>query len=42
MRLVIADDEAMVRSGLRMLIESEDDLEVVGEAADGHDFEVVF
>ena len=37
MRLVIADDEAMVRSGLRMLIESEPDLEVVGEAADGHE-----
>ena len=37
MRLVIADDEAMVRSGLRMLIESEHDLEVVGEAADGHE-----
>ena len=36
-RLVIADDEAMVRSGLRMLIESEPDLEVVGEAADGHE-----
>jgi DNA-binding NarL/FixJ family response regulator len=34
---VIADDEAMVRGGLRMLIESEPDLEVVGEAADGHE-----
>jgi DNA-binding NarL/FixJ family response regulator len=34
-RLVIADDEAMVRRGLRMLVESEPDLEVVGEAADG-------
>lgn len=37
MKLVIADDEAMVRGGLRMLIESERDLEVVGEAADGHE-----
>jgi len=37
MKLVIADDEAMVRTGLRMLIESEHDLEVVGEAADGHE-----
>ncbi len=36
-KLVIADDEAMVRGGLRMLIESEPDLEVVGEAADGHE-----
>jgi DNA-binding NarL/FixJ family response regulator len=34
-RLVIADDEAMVRRGLRMLVESEPDLEVVGEAGDG-------
>lgn len=34
-RLVIADDEAMVRSGLRLLVDSEPDLEVVGEAADG-------
>jgi DNA-binding NarL/FixJ family response regulator len=33
--LVIADDEAMVRSGLRMLVETEPDLEVVGEAVDG-------
>lgn len=36
-RLVIADDEAMVRSGLRLLVESAPDLEVVGEAADGRD-----
>lgn len=34
-RLAIADDEATVRAGLRMLIEAEPDLEVVGEAADG-------
>lgn len=31
----LADDQALVRSGFRMLIESEDDLTVVGEAADG-------
>jgi len=31
----LADDQALVRSGFRMLIEAEDDLEVVGEAADG-------
>ena len=34
-RLLIADDEAMVRRGLRMVLESEDDLQVVGEASDG-------
>lgn len=34
-RLVICDDQAMVRSGLRMLLESETDLEVVAEADDG-------
>ena len=31
----LADDQALVRSGFRMLIEAEDDFEVVGEAADG-------
>jgi DNA-binding NarL/FixJ family response regulator len=36
-RVVLADDEAMVRAGLRLLIEGEDDLEVVGEAVDGVD-----
>jgi DNA-binding NarL/FixJ family response regulator len=35
-RIVIADDHAVVRSGLRSILESEDDIEVVGEAADGH------
>ena len=34
-RLLIADDEAMVRRGLRLVLEAEDDLQVVGEAADG-------
>jgi DNA-binding NarL/FixJ family response regulator len=34
-RIVLADDEAMVRAGLRMLLEHQDDMEVVGEAADG-------
>jgi DNA-binding NarL/FixJ family response regulator len=34
-RLLIVDDEAMVRRGLRLVLEVEDDLEVVGEAADG-------
>jgi DNA-binding NarL/FixJ family response regulator len=35
LRVVLADDEAMVRAGLRLLIEGEPDLEVVGEATDG-------
>ncbi|UJA19653.1 response regulator transcription factor [Thermoleophilia bacterium SCSIO 60948] len=35
MRVVIADDHGIVRSGLRMLLEREGDLEVIGEASDG-------
>ena len=35
-RILIADDHAVVRSGLRSILEHEDDIEVVGEAADGH------
>ncbi len=34
-RVVIADDQPLVRTGVRVLIETEDDLELVGEAADG-------
>ena len=34
-RVVLVDDQALVRGGLRALLEAEDDLEVVGEAADG-------
>ncbi|MCU1393748.1 MAG: response regulator receiver [Ilumatobacteraceae bacterium] len=34
-RLLIADDQALVRAGLRLIVESEPDLTVVGEAADG-------
>ncbi|HEX6150063.1 response regulator transcription factor [Nocardioides sp.] len=34
-RLLIVDDQELVRTGLRMIISAEDDLEVVGEAADG-------
>jgi two-component system response regulator NreC len=33
-RVVIADDHAVVRSGLRMLIEAQEDLHVVAEAGD--------
>ena len=34
-RILIADDHAMVRMGLRVLLETEPDLEVVGEAKNG-------
>ena len=34
-KVFLVDDQALVRSGFRMLIEAEDDLEVVGEAPDG-------
>ncbi|WP_079008396.1 response regulator transcription factor [Streptomyces sp. XY431] len=34
-RVVIADDERLVRTGLRVVIDAEPDLTVVGEAADG-------
>ena len=34
-RLLLADDEAMVRVGLRLILEAEPDLRVIGEAADG-------
>lgn len=33
--VLLADDDVLVRQGLRVLIESADDLQVVGEAADG-------
>jgi DNA-binding NarL/FixJ family response regulator len=36
-RVLLVDDEALVRAGLRMILESADDLEVVGEAGDGAD-----
>ena len=36
-RVVVADDQALVRMGLRVLIEREADLDLVGEAADGHE-----
>jgi DNA-binding NarL/FixJ family response regulator len=34
-RVLVADDQAVVRTGLRTILEAQDDLEVVGEAADG-------
>jgi CheY-like chemotaxis protein len=36
-RLLVADDQALVRAGLRMLLGAQPDLEVVGEAVDGAD-----
>jgi len=34
-RVLIADDQALVRAGFRMVVEAREDLEVLGEAADG-------
>jgi DNA-binding NarL/FixJ family response regulator len=34
-KVLVADDQALVRTGFRKILESEPDLEVVGEAADG-------
>lgn len=36
-RVLIADDQAMVRAGLRLILESQPDMEVVAEAADGEE-----
>jgi len=36
-RIPIADDQALVRGGLRMILDAQPDLEVVGEAADGRE-----
>lgn len=36
-RVAIADDEPLVRAGVRAILESAPQLEVVGEAVDGHD-----
>jgi DNA-binding NarL/FixJ family response regulator len=34
-RVLIADDQALVRAGFKMILDAEDDLDVVGEASDG-------
>lgn len=34
-RVLIADDEALLRAGIRMILDTADDIEVVAEAADG-------
>jgi len=36
-RVLIADDEALIRAGLRALLDMEPDITVVGEAADGRE-----
>ncbi|HEY2214073.1 MAG TPA: response regulator transcription factor [Acidimicrobiales bacterium] len=36
-RVVLADDQGLLRKGFRMILEAEEDMVVVGEAADGHD-----
>jgi DNA-binding NarL/FixJ family response regulator len=36
-RVALVDDQALLRAGLRALLNTEDDLEVVGEAADGEE-----
>jgi DNA-binding NarL/FixJ family response regulator len=36
-RVVLADDEQLVRAGFRMILKAESDIEVVGEAADGRE-----
>ena len=34
-KVLLADDQALVRAGFKVLLDTEDDIEVVGEAADG-------
>jgi DNA-binding NarL/FixJ family response regulator len=34
-RVVLVDDQELIRTGFRMILEAEDDIEVVGEASDG-------
>jgi DNA-binding NarL/FixJ family response regulator len=36
-RVVLADDQSLLRKGFRMILEAEDGIEIVGEAADGSD-----
>ena len=36
-RVLIADDQALVRAGFRVILDAEPDLEVVGEAGDGRE-----
>ncbi|MFI5938328.1 response regulator [Actinoplanes sp. NPDC051494] len=36
-RVLLADDQALIRAGYRQILEVEDDIEVVGEAVDGRE-----
>ena len=36
-RILIADDQSLVRTGFRMILDAEPDLDVVGEAVDGRE-----
>jgi DNA-binding NarL/FixJ family response regulator len=36
-RVLLADDQALIRAGYRMILESEGDIEIVGEAVDGRE-----
>ena len=36
-RVLLADDQGLVRAGFRMILEAEPDIEVVGEAGDGRE-----
>ena len=36
-RVLVADDQALMRGGFRMILDAQDDIEVVGEAIDGRD-----
>lgn len=36
-RVLLADDQALVRGGFKSLLDAREDIEVVGEAADGHE-----
>jgi CheY-like chemotaxis protein len=37
LRVLIVDDQALVRAGFRMILDAEEDIDVAGEAADGAD-----
>ena len=36
-RVVVADDQDIVRTGLKMILNAQPDIEVIGEAADGRE-----
>jgi DNA-binding NarL/FixJ family response regulator len=36
-RVVVADDQPLVRSGLRTILDAQPDIDVIGEAGDGHE-----